>query len=96
MNAIVFLLNFIANAIFYLVLIYVILSWLVAFNVINLNNDFVRQIYYGINSVVDPMLAPIRRILPTAGGIDFSPIVLLLAVMFLQRLIVYDLIPALQ
>lgn len=96
MNAIALLINFAVNAIFYLVLIYVILSWLVAFNVINLQNDFVRQIYYGINSLVDPMLAPIRRILPTAGGIDFSPVVLLLAAMFLRTLILDDLLPALR
>ena len=94
MTAIAMLLNFVVNAIFYLILIYVILSWLVAFNVINLQNNFVRQIYYGINSVVDPMLSPIRRILPTAGGIDFSPVVLLVGVMFLRNLIVYDLMPA--
>lgn len=92
MNAIAFLINSIASIIFYLVLIYVIMSWLVNFNVINLNNDFVRQIYHGINRVVEPMLAPIRRFLPSAGGIDFSPIVLLLGVMFLQKLIVVDLL----
>lgn len=95
MNALVFLIDFIVNAIFWLILIYVILSWLVAFNVINLQNDLVRQIYHGINSLVEPMLAPIRRILPSAGGIDFSPIVLLLGVHFLRILILRDLLPAL-
>lgn len=96
MNALAFLLNSVASAIFWLVLIYVILGWLVAFNVINLNNNFVRQLYYGITGLVEPMLAPIRRILPTAGGIDFSPIVLLIGVEVLRIFIMRDLLPALM
>lgn len=96
MNALFFLVDFVVTAIYWLVLIYVILSFLVGFNVINLNNDIVRQIYYGINSLVDPMLAPIRRILPSAGGLDFSPLVLLLIVMFLRTLILQDLLPAMM
>ena len=94
MNAIYFLIDAVATAIIWLVIIYVVLSWLVAFNVINLQNDIVRQIYYTINGLVEPMLAPIRRILPSAGGIDFSPIVLLLGVHFLRILILRDLLPA--
>jgi len=95
MNALFFLVDFVVTALYWLVLIYVILSFLVGFNVINLNNQIVRQIYTGINSLVDPMLAPIRRILPTAGGLDFSPLVLLLIVMFLRTLLLQDLLPAL-
>ena len=95
MNAIVALISIVASIIFYLVLAYVIMSWLVGFNVINLQNQFVRQIYYGINNVVEPMLAPIRRILPTAGGIDFSPLVLLIGVEVLRIFILRDIIPAL-
>lgn len=96
MNAIFFLVDFVITALYWLVLIYVILSFLVGFNVINLNNDLVRQIYYGINGLVDPLLAPIRRILPSAGGLDFSPLVLLLIIMFLRTLILQDLLPALM
>jgi YggT family protein len=95
MNAIVALISIVASLLFYLVLAYVIMSWLVGFNVINLQNQFVRQIYYGINNVVEPMLAPIRRILPTAGGIDFSPLVLLIGVEVLRIFILRDIIPAL-
>ena len=95
MNALVALISIIAGLIFWLVLAHVILSWLVAFNVVNLNNQFVRSIYHGVNGVVDPMLAPIRRILPTAGGIDFSPIVLLIAVEILRIFLLNDVLPAL-
>ena len=94
MNAIATLIGIVANLIFYLVLIHVILSWLVGFNVVNLNNQFVRQVYYGVNAAVEPMLAPIRRILPTAGGIDFSPLVLLIGVEVLRVLLLRDVLPA--
>ena len=96
MIAIAQLVSFLATAIYWLVLIYVILSLLVNFNVINLQNDIVRQIYYGINSMVEPMLRPIRRVLPAPSGLDFSPLVLLLIVMFLRTLIVQDLLPAMM
>lgn len=96
LQSVAFLINFVASAVFYLVLAHVILSWLVAFNVINLNNQFVRQIYHGVNGVVEPMLAPIRRILPSVSGIDFSPIVLLLGVEFLRILLLRDIFPALS
>ncbi len=92
MSALAFLINSIASIVWWLILIYVIMSWLVGFNVINLQNQIVRQIYYGINSLVEPILAPIRRILPTAGGIDFSPIVLLIGIEFLRIFIVRDLL----
>lgn len=94
MSALAFLINSIASIVWWLILIYVIMSWLVGFNVINLQNQIVRQIYYGINSLVEPILAPIRRILPTAGGIDFSPIVLLIGIEFLRIFIVRDLLGA--
>ena len=95
MNAIVALISIVASLLFYLVLAYVIMSWLVGFNVINLQNQFVRQVYYGLNNIVDPILAPIRRILPTAGGIDFSPLVLLILVEVLRVFLLRDILPAL-
>ena len=94
MNAIAALVSIVASLIFWLVLAHVILSWLVAFNVVNLQNQFVRSLYHGVNGLVDPMLAPIRRVLPTAGGIDFSPIVLLIAVEILRVFILRDILPA--
>jgi len=95
MNAIAALISIVATLIFWLVLAHVIMSWLVAFNVVNLQNQFVRSLYHGINGMVEPLLAPIRRILPTAGGIDFSPIVLLIVVQVLQTFLLADVLPAL-
>lgn len=73
----------------------VIMSWLIAFNVVNLHNNFVAQLWYILNRLTEPLLAPIRRILPNMGGIDLSPIALLLAVYFLQTFIARDLAPRL-
>ena len=62
----------------YIIIIQAILSWLVAFNVINTHNDFVRSLLNALDRLTEPLYRPIRRILPDFGGIDFSPIVLLL------------------
>lgn len=70
-----------------------VLSWLIAFNVINIRNDVVRMIWNGIYQLTEPVLAPIRRRLPDMGGIDISPIVLLLGVFLIQRIIAYYIYP---
>ena len=71
-----------------------IMSWLVAFNVVNMRNDVVRAIGNFLYQATEPALRPIRRILPNLGGIDVSPILLLLAIFFVQRVIVLYLYPA--
>jgi len=64
-----------------------ILSWLVAFNVVNMSNGFVRGLYQGLDRFFQPLLWPIRRILPEMGGIDLSPMVLILIIILIQRLL---------
>lgn len=71
----------------YVVIAAVIMSWLIGFNVINPYNPFVRSLWQAINAVTEPLLRPIRRILPDMGGIDLSPIVLLLGCYFVQSVI---------
>jgi YggT family protein len=70
-----------------------IMSWLFAFNVINYQNDLVRSVWSGLNAVTEPLLRPIRKVLPQMGGLDISPIILLLLIFFLQRVIQYNLYP---
>ena len=65
----------------------VIISWLVAFNVINTSNQFVRSLLTGLDRLTEPMLRPIRRVLPDLGGIDLSPMVLILGLILIQRLV---------
>ncbi len=64
-----------------------ILSWLVAFNVINTQNRFVYSLVKGLDRFLNPLLRPIRNVLPDLGGIDLSPMVLILGVMLAQRLL---------
>ena len=71
-----------------LVIAMAIVSWLVAFDVINFRNDIVRSIWRFLEAITEPALRPIRRILPNLGGIDVSPVILLLIILFIQKLLV--------
>ena len=77
----------------WLIIAAAILSWLVAFNVVNTRNDLVRSVWNFLDAVTEPVLRPIRSLLPNLGGIDVSPIILLLLIFFIQRLIVHYLYP---
>jgi YggT family protein len=77
----------------WLIIASAVISWLVAFNVINTRNDFVRAAWDFLYRVTEPALRPIRNILPNLGGIDVSPIILLLIIFFIQQLIRYSLYP---
>jgi YggT family protein len=70
-----------------------ILSWLVAFNVVNTRNQFVASIGEFLFRITEPALRPIRAMLPNLGGIDISPIVLILIIFFLQNVIVRYIYP---
>ena len=78
----------------YLIIATAILSWLVAFDVINFRNDIVRSIWRFLEAVTEPALRPIRRVLPNLGGIDVSPVILLLIILFAQKLIIEYAYPA--
>jgi YggT family protein len=71
----------------YVIVAQAILSWLVAFNVVNTSNRFVDSIHHGLDRVTRPVLRPIRNLLPDMGGIDLSPLVVILAVILVQRLL---------
>jgi YggT family protein len=71
----------------WIIIVQAILSWLVAFNVVNTHNDFVRQLLAALGKLTEPIYRPIRRVLPDFGGIDFSPLVVLLLIYILRILI---------
>ena len=71
----------------YIVIASVILSWLMAFGVVNPYNPTVRAIWQGLNAVTEPLLRPIRNLLPNMGAIDLSPVVLLLLCFFVQSVV---------
>ena len=69
------------------IIISVVLSWLVAFNVINTYNRFVHMVISSLNQIVEPALRRIRQFLPIFGGLDLSPVVLILAIILTQLII---------
>ena len=71
----------------YVVIGQVILSWLVAFNVINTSSDGVRRFLAAIDRLLDPLYRPIRKVLPDFGGLDLSPVVLLIAIQIVRMLL---------
>jgi YggT family protein len=71
----------------YIIIAQAIISWLVAFNVINTSNDFMRSFLAALDRITEPLYRPIRRILPDFGGIDFSPIVVLLLIYIVRILL---------
>ncbi|MEM9009816.1 MAG: YggT family protein [Pseudomonadota bacterium] len=77
----------ILDVIWYIVIAQVIMSWLISFNVLNLQQPFVYQIWSGLNRLLEPIYRPIRNILPPTGGLDLAPLVVLLAIIALQIII---------
>lgn len=72
----------------WIVLANVIMSWLVNFQVLNLRQPIVSQIWYGLRGVLEPIYAQIRRVVPVISGIDFAPVVLLIGIFALRQAIV--------
>jgi YggT family protein len=87
MNPVHWLIDTVIELYIWVVIASVVLSWLIAFNVINTRNSFVHQVADFLNRATDPALRPIRNVLPNLGGIDISPIVLILLLVFIRRLI---------
>ena len=71
----------------WIIIIQAIMSWLVAFNVINTSNEFVRSVLVALNRMTEPLYRPIRRILPDFGALDLSPMVVLLIVIILRDIV---------
>ena len=75
------------QVLWWIIIIQAVLSWLVVFNVINTHNDFVRSFFNALDRLTRPLYAPIRKIMPDFGGLDFSPVVVLLLIYVLRILL---------
>jgi YggT family protein len=95
MIAVINTLLFIINIAWFLVIASAIFSWLYAFNVINANNQVIATIGRSLYQLTEPIYRPIRRILPNFGGVDLSPLVVLVILFFLEQVIRTVLAPAL-
>lgn len=78
----------ITNVLVMLIIVQFVIGLLFAFNVVSPSNEFLRQVYYAINRLLEPVLRPIRNILPATGAIDFSPLVLILGLQILIRVLI--------
>ena len=87
MKSIFILLDSIITIYLWIIIINAVLSWLVAFNILNTQNRFVFSILDATYKLTDPALNKIRRFLPTFGSIDISPVILILLLMFLRNII---------
>jgi YggT family protein len=87
MDAVVWLINTVINLFIFILIVQVIMSWLIAFNVVNTRNRFVYMVADVAYKLTEPVLRPIRRILPSFGGIDLSPVVVIILLGFIQRLL---------
>jgi YggT family protein len=82
------ILQFILNIVWWVIVVQAIMSWLIAFNVINTYNETVRAIWLALKRMTDPLYNPIRRIMPDFGALDLSPLVVLLIIGVLSQIVI--------
>jgi YggT family protein len=87
MRAILDVILIVLNLYIWLLIAAAVLSWLVAFNVVNTRNQFVAMVGDFLYRITEPLLAPIRRIMPNLGGIDVSPVILILIIILIENII---------
>ena len=78
----------------FIIIIQAVMSWLVAFNVISIQNPTVRSIWEGLQRLTEPVYGPIRRMLPQMSGLDLTPLIVLLIIFFVRQVILRYLYPA--
>jgi YggT family protein len=81
------LLKLVLDVVFFIMILHIVMSWLITFNVLNLRQPLVAQLWDGLNRLLEPVYAPIRRILPNTGAIDLAPLVAFLVVIALRDII---------
>lgn len=78
------IIGYVISIVIFLVIAQFVMSLLISFNVVNMSNDFVAAIWKAINALLDPILNPVRKIMPNTGAIDFSPLVLIVGLNILN------------
>ncbi len=72
------------NILWWIIIVQAVMSWLLAFNVINTHNEFVRQLWYVLERITEPLYRPLRRIMPDFGGIDLTPMLVLILLIIIR------------
>ncbi|MFT4716480.1 MAG: YggT family protein [Paracoccaceae bacterium] len=84
MGSIIIILLTVVNVVWYIVIAHVIMSWLINFQVLNLRQPIVAQVWFGLNRLLNPIYSRVRSFLPDMGGLDLAPLVVLLAIMAIR------------
>ena len=84
MNTAIQVALYLLTIVWWIIIIQAVMSWLIAFNVINTHNNFVRQVWSMLDRITDPIYRPIRRVMPDFGALDLSPIVVLICIQILD------------
>ena len=87
MIAIIEILQLLLNVAFFIMIVHIVFSWLISFQVLNLRQPIVYQIWDGLNRLLEPVYAPIRRRLPNTGGLDLAPLVVFLGIIILRDIL---------
>ena len=88
-NPIVALVMLLLDLYWWVVIVAVVVSWLIAFNVINTYNSFVRSLLHALGAVTEPVFRRVRKVVPPIGGLDLSPMIVLLAIWFIQYSLIW-------
>ena len=91
MASIIQILLLLLDVLWFFVIAHFIMSWLIQFDVLNVRQQFVGQVWYTLQKILDPLYSRIRRFMPDLGGIDLSPIVVIIGIQILRILIVNNL-----
>ena len=91
MGTIIDILRLLLDVAFFIMLVHIIMSWLISFQVLNLRQPIVAQIWEGLNRLLEPIYQPIRRILPDTRPLDLAPLVLFIAIIILRDIVLPDL-----
>ncbi len=89
------IIDLLLSVLLWIIIIRAVLSWLVAFNVVNTNNDFVSQVLSALSQITEPLYRPIRRIMPDFVALDFTPMVVMLIILIARRIIAANMMGAL-
>lgn len=88
MISILQILDLILSVAWFIMIAHIIMSWLINFQVLNLHQPIVAQLWFGLNRLLEPLYGPIRRFLPNMGGLDLAPLVALIAIIALRDIII--------
>jgi YggT family protein len=81
------LLKLVLDVVFFVMIVHIVMSWLITFNVLNLRQPLVAQLWDGLNRLLEPLYGPVRRMLPNTGALDLAPLVVFIIVIALRDII---------